>query len=151
MGTQILVQKAGILYALGSSILTLFEEISETFVTCDIYSVKFVTFYLPGHRPWQLSNPLFSQSGVGNSNLFPGGIPLQSAAPNIPAPQWSTSAPGMGQGMMTTPGMGATQGVGFTPAPTTGSSQSMWDDSAQGMNMPQGSPNLRPPAFSRPQ
>ena len=155
VGTQILVQKAGILYALGSSILTLFEEISETFVTCDIYSVKFVTFYLPGHRPWQLSNPLFSQSGVGNSNLFPGGIPLQSAMPAIPTPQWSGSAQmpwtGSAQGGMTTPSMGATQGSGFTPTSDTGSSQGMWNDSTQGMTAPQGSPNLRPPAFSRPQ
>lgn len=94
VGTSNLVQKAGILYALGSSILTLFEEISQTFVTCDIYSVKFVTFYLPGHRPWEMSNPLFAQSGVGPQSFVPGGasqvMPQISGAPTIRTPTASS-------------------------------------------------------------
>ncbi len=73
IGTQTVMQKAGILYAVGTSVLTLYEEISQTFVTCDIFSVKFVTFYLPGRRPWQMSNPLFSQSGVGTTSPIQGG------------------------------------------------------------------------------
>ncbi len=64
IGTQTLTRKAGILYAVGTSVVTLYEEISQTFVTCDIFSVKFVTFYLPGRRPWQVSNPMFGQGGV---------------------------------------------------------------------------------------
>lgn len=61
IGTQTMTQKAGVLYAVGSSVLTLYDEVSQTFVTCDIFSVKFVTFYLPGRRPWQVANPLFGQ------------------------------------------------------------------------------------------
>ena len=91
MGTGSLVQKAGILYATGSSILTLYEDISQTFVTCDIFSVKFVTFYLPGHRPWEMTNPLFAQSGVGGPSYFqghpvPGANQLPSGAAPRPAP-----------------------------------------------------------------
>lgn len=61
VGTQTLTTKAGLLYAVGTSVVTLYQELSQTFVTCDIFSVKFVTFYLPGRRPWQVANPLFGQ------------------------------------------------------------------------------------------
>lgn len=65
IGTQTLVQKAGILYAVGTSVMTLYQELAQTFVTCDLFSVKFVTFYLPGHRPWHVNNPLFTQGDIG--------------------------------------------------------------------------------------
>ncbi len=64
IGTQTLTQKAGVLYAVGTSVVTLYEEVSQTFITCDIFSVKFVTFFLPGHRPWEASHPLFPTSGM---------------------------------------------------------------------------------------
>ena len=51
IGTQTMTRKEGILYAVGRSVVTLYEELSQTFVVCDIFSVKFVTFYLPGQRP----------------------------------------------------------------------------------------------------
>lgn len=126
VGTSGLVQKAGILYAMGSSILTLYEEISQTFVTCDIYSVKFVTFYLPGHRPWQMTNPLFAQSGVGGPEYFHNMI---SAQPE-PMPTWPS-----GSGGSSWPaGMG-----GGSTLPTT-----------QQLPEVPGAPTVRPPAFSRP-
>ena len=64
VGTQAMTQKAGVLYAVGSSVVTLFEEVSQTFVTCDIFAVKFVTFFLPGHRPWHANQPMFPTSGM---------------------------------------------------------------------------------------
>ena len=64
IGTQTMTQKAGILYAVGTSVVTLYEEVSQTFITCDIFSVKFVTFFLPGHRPWEANHPLFPTSGM---------------------------------------------------------------------------------------
>ena len=64
VGTQNAVAKAGVLYAVGTSVVTLYEEVSQTFVTCDIFSVKFVTFFLPGHRPWQANHPLFPTNGM---------------------------------------------------------------------------------------
>ena len=44
VGTQTLTARAGILYAVGTSVVTLYQELSQTFVTCDIFSIKFVTF-----------------------------------------------------------------------------------------------------------
>ena len=64
VGTQNAVTKSGILYAVGTSVVTLYQELSQTFVTCDIFSIKFVTFYLPGHRPWQVNNPMFTQGDI---------------------------------------------------------------------------------------
>ena len=54
IGTQTLVQKAGILYAVGTSVMTLYQELSQTFITCDLFSIKFVTFYLPGRWPGKI-------------------------------------------------------------------------------------------------
>ncbi|MEG1878570.1 MAG: hypothetical protein RR211_02960 [Pseudoflavonifractor sp.] len=53
IGTQSMTNKQGILYGVGRSTITLFEEPDRTFVVCDIFSIKFVTFYLPGQRPGQ--------------------------------------------------------------------------------------------------
>lgn len=75
VGTQNAVTKAGILYAVGTSVVTLYQELSQTFVTCDIFSIKFVTFYLPGHRPWQMNNPIFGQGltgSAGQTGMAPG-------------------------------------------------------------------------------
>lgn len=51
IGTSGLVKREGILYFVGRSYVTLYEEISMTYVVCDIFSIKFVTFYQPGRRP----------------------------------------------------------------------------------------------------
>ena len=51
IGTQAMTSRQGILYSVGASYIILYEETSRTFVMCDIFSVKFVTFYFPGERP----------------------------------------------------------------------------------------------------
>lgn len=66
IGTQTTTQKQGILYAVGTSFLVLYEETSQTFVVCDIFSVKFITFYLPGQRPGASGNGNFSLSQVSD-------------------------------------------------------------------------------------
>lgn len=75
IGTQSMTQKAGVLYAVGTSVVTLYEEVSQTFITCDIFSVKFVTFFLPGHRPWQANTPLFPTSGMQGIAAAPSSAP----------------------------------------------------------------------------
>ena len=78
VGTQAMTRKEGILYNVGRSYLTLYEENSQTFVVCDIFSVKFVTFYLPGQRPGQsgggISVPTVNIPGVGTVPAGPYGI-----------------------------------------------------------------------------
>lgn len=64
IGTQAMTRKQGILYSVGRSYVVLYEELQQNFVVCDIFSIKFVTFYLPGQRPPSNGSP--SGSGAGN-------------------------------------------------------------------------------------
>ena len=97
IGTNELTTKAGVLYAVGTSVLTLYQELTQTYVTCDMFSIKFVTFYLPGHRPWQVNFPLTSQNAVPGqwpATPLPGAMatPAPGFSGSMPAPgQWSGS------------------------------------------------------------
>ncbi len=51
IGTQETVRKQGLLYFVGRSYVTLYDEAVNNFIVCDIFSVKFVYFYMPGDRP----------------------------------------------------------------------------------------------------
>ncbi|MCI8407130.1 MAG: hypothetical protein HFE43_09100 [Oscillospiraceae bacterium] len=51
IGTENMVHKEGILYFVGRNYVTLYEEVSMTYIVCDIFSIKFITFYQPGRRP----------------------------------------------------------------------------------------------------
>ena len=59
IGTGQMVRKQGILYFVGRSFVTLYDEPSNNFIVCDIFSIKFVYFYMPNDRP------------RGNYNLLP--------------------------------------------------------------------------------
>jgi len=52
MGTgQLLVRKQGTIFSVGRSYIVLFDEVYSRYILCDIFSIKFVTFYPPGQRP----------------------------------------------------------------------------------------------------
>lgn len=53
VGTQNIVRREGVLTAVGNSWLVLYDENNGTSVVCDMYSVKFVTYFDPGVRPDQ--------------------------------------------------------------------------------------------------
>ena len=63
IGTQNLVSRQGILYSVGTGFLVLYDDVQQVYEVCDVFSVKFVTFYLPGHRPGQV------QQGNGDSTM----------------------------------------------------------------------------------
>ncbi len=76
IGTQTTMKKFGILYAVGRNTVTLYEEGSQTFVVCDIFSIKFVTFYFPGQRPGATGNlPNALQSLYANPETPPLQLP----------------------------------------------------------------------------
>ncbi|WP_195986250.1 hypothetical protein [Clostridium sp. D33t1_170424_F3] len=88
IGTQSIQTKSGILYAVGNSVLTLYEEATQTFVICDMFSVKFVTFYLPGQRPQRYAGPYNGvtpavPADFGPVMPGPGGGVIFSGTPNI--------------------------------------------------------------------
>ena len=51
IGTSMIMRKQGILYYVGTSYVTLYDNRENNFIVCDIFSVKFVYFYFPGDRP----------------------------------------------------------------------------------------------------
>ena len=67
IGTQFMRVKAGILYSVGTGFIVLYEEIEEVYVVCDIFSIKFVTFYQPGRRPENPPSPYFLERADGAS------------------------------------------------------------------------------------
>ncbi|MBR4082404.1 MAG: hypothetical protein IKK21_11530 [Clostridia bacterium] len=54
IGTQNFITKQGVLFWVGSQFIVLYEEANQQYVVCDIFAIKFVTFFLPGHRPGQV-------------------------------------------------------------------------------------------------
>lgn len=51
IGTERLMRKQGLLYSVGTSYITLYDDQFNNFIVCDIFSIKFVYFYYPGERP----------------------------------------------------------------------------------------------------
>lgn len=45
IGTSNLVTQRGILYSVGVNYVTLYHDTEDRYVVCDLYSIKFVTFY----------------------------------------------------------------------------------------------------------
>ena len=65
IGTDRIMRKQGILYLVGRSFVTLYDEFSNNFLVCDIFSIKFVYFYMPNERPRQNYNILPGSTSGG--------------------------------------------------------------------------------------
>lgn len=63
IGTEQMMRKQGLLYFVGRSFVTLYDEAVNNFIICDIFSIKFVYFYMPGDRPRHNYNLLPAASG----------------------------------------------------------------------------------------
>ncbi|WP_066458403.1 hypothetical protein [Anaerotruncus rubiinfantis] len=68
IGTGGLVDKSGILYAAGVNFVTLYDDEQDRYITCDLYSLKFVTFY--GSRPTP-RNPNPASRTMQNNMSYP--------------------------------------------------------------------------------
>ena len=67
IGTEQTIRKQGMLYFVGRSFVTLYDENVNNFIVCDIFSVKFVYFYMPGDRPrynYNLLPPISGEPGM---------------------------------------------------------------------------------------
>ena len=58
IGTQQLVRKQGILYLVGTDYVVLYDDVLNRYLVCDLYSIKFTHFFMPGDRPNQNYNAL---------------------------------------------------------------------------------------------
>ncbi len=68
IGTAMIMRKQGILYFVGTSYITLYDDQERNFIVCDIFSIKFVYFYFPGDRPRQRNFNVLPSSNGTNSN-----------------------------------------------------------------------------------
>lgn len=51
IGISTIVRRAGIIYSVGRGYVTLYLDQYKAFEVCDIFSLKFVTFFPPGSEP----------------------------------------------------------------------------------------------------
>ncbi len=65
IGTGLIMRKQGILYLVGRSYITLYDDSQNTYIVCDLFSIKFVYFYYPGTRPRRNFNLLPSNNQNG--------------------------------------------------------------------------------------
>lgn len=68
IGTQAMTSKEGYLYSVGRDYITLFDDISNHYILCDIFSIRFVTFYPPGTKPAK-QPPRVAQTAVSNGRI----------------------------------------------------------------------------------
>ena len=125
IGVSTIVRRVGIIYSVGRGYVTLYLEQYKAFEVCDIFSLKFVTFFPPGSEPSidDLNRGL-ANSGIlvpggferafGSGNYTGAGIGLgtmgQNAAGGNPAMNMNS-----GNSTMTS-GMGARTGGGGNTA-----------------------------------
>lgn len=67
IGTERIMRKQGLLYFVGTSYVTLYDDELNNFIVCDIFSIKFVYFYFPGQRPPRNFNAFNNSNSTGNS------------------------------------------------------------------------------------
>ncbi len=51
IGSQNMTTRQGILFSVGVSYIILYDDQNGLYTVCDLYSIKFVTFYPEGTRP----------------------------------------------------------------------------------------------------
>ncbi len=66
IGTAMIVRKQGLLHSVGTSVVTLYDDTVNNYIVCDIFSIKFVYFYLPGQRPNRNYNILPNGNGTSS-------------------------------------------------------------------------------------
>ncbi len=71
IGSNEIIRKQGMLYFVGRSFVTLYDEPANNFLVCDIFSVRFVYFYMPGDRPRFNYNVLPAISGEPGMGAMP--------------------------------------------------------------------------------
>jgi len=57
IGTNSTVLKDGVIYSVGVNFLTLYQEDENRYVVCDIYALKFITFFNSRTRPRNVRIP----------------------------------------------------------------------------------------------
>lgn len=103
VGVSTLVRRVGILYSVGRGFVVIYSEDYRTFQVCDIFSLKFISFFPPGAEPsiedllsGEFTSGILSpgnQSGIlnpgGNSGIL---APMEQGGMQSTGGRGSTSA-----------------------------------------------------------
>ena len=84
IGTGSLISRQGVLYNVASQFLVLYDEFESRYVVCDIFSVKFVTFLLPGYRPGQIPAVPYPTQPAETVPTFAADMPAKPATAEAP-------------------------------------------------------------------
>lgn len=83
IGTDRLETREGILYSSGINFLSLYDPLEDRYIVCDLYAVKFVTFYntttVPPSRLGQISQIALNNN---NNNMYRQSLPNDMNANN---------------------------------------------------------------------
>lgn len=71
VGVSTMVRRVGVLYSVGRGYMTLYLAQYQAFEVCDVFSLKFVTFFQPGSEP---SVDELNQGLANSGILVPGGF-----------------------------------------------------------------------------
>ena len=86
IGTGNLTSRQGILYSVATQFLVLYDEFESRYVVCDIFSVKFVTFLLPGYRPGQIPATTYPSPQPETAPAFSADTPARPSDGGAPSP-----------------------------------------------------------------
>lgn len=84
IGTNNLISRQGILYNVATQFIVLYDEIESRYVVCDIFSVKFVTFLLPGYRPGQIPSTTYPAQPEASPTFAADSPAREVTTPNLP-------------------------------------------------------------------
>ena len=68
IGTERIMRKQGLLYQVGRSFVSLYDDEAHDYIVCDIFSIKFVYFFYPNNRPNRNYNVLPPVGGENGNN-----------------------------------------------------------------------------------
>lgn len=110
VGVSNIVRRVGILYSVGRSYLVLYLEEYHTFQVCDIFSLKFISFFPPGSEP-SLEQLLRGEFATGILAPGTGGILTPSMSGILGSTTSGGGAYAEPSGRSTS-GMGSNMGMG---------------------------------------
>lgn len=91
IGTNNIVSKEGILYGTGNNSITIYNDVDNYYVVCDLYSVKFVNFfdtrYLRRRSDNEIANLSFERDGslpIYYRTIQPGETPTPPMLAPVP-------------------------------------------------------------------
>ena len=107
IGTQSIQTVSGLLYSVGVAFIVLYDDLNLVYIVCDLFSIKFVTFYLPGYRPGQVSSASVIPAQVGTTTTQTADVPALQVSGRVMNTANLRTPPADGASHPITPGQAA--------------------------------------------